>query len=33
MPCACDIGSKMVKGARRKAKHHDDFERITGGLI
>jgi len=33
MPCACDVGSKMLKGARRKAKKADDFERITGGMI
>ncbi len=33
MGCACDLGVKEVKKARKRASQADDFETITGGLI
>lgn len=33
MGCACDLGVKEIKQARKRAAQNDDFETITGGLI
>lgn len=33
MGCACDLGVKEIKKARKRSKITDDFETITGGLI
>jgi len=33
MGCACDLGVKEIKKARKRSKKKDDFQTITMGLI